>query len=89
MRSFAILLVLLASPLAARADDAPWPSSAFSPTYLTREPAPQFLCDSAVAEDCFRILAPRLTRDMTERDEGLCPSVPSTVKKPACDLDDR
>ena len=81
MRSLVILALLLA-PLAARAVDAPRPSAGVSPSYLTREPDSRLLCDSAVAEDCFRMLAPRLTHDMIERDDELCPSGADGTKNP-------
>lgn len=83
MRSLA-LLILLVAPLAARADNVPRHSAGVSPTYLAREPNPRMLCDSAVAEDCFRILAPRLTRDMVERNDEACPSAAGAIKTPGC-----
>ncbi|HEX5212891.1 MAG TPA: hypothetical protein VFW22_14290 [Pseudolabrys sp.] len=81
MRSL-VILILLVGPLAARADTVPRPSAGVSPTYLTRAGDPRLLCDSAVAEDCFRMLAPQLTRDMIERDDEACLS--ATTKSPDC-----
>lgn len=83
MRSL-VILILLVTPLAARADNVPRPSADVSPNYLTREPDPRLLCDSAVAEDCFRMLAPRLTRDMIERDDEACPPAAGAMKSPGC-----
>lgn len=77
MQSLAILILIVA-PLAARADGGLSPSAGVSPTYLTREPDPHMLCDSAVAEECFRMLARQLTRDMIEREAEPC------AKNPDC-----
>ena len=84
-----VILILLVTPLAALADSVPRPSAGVSPTYLTREPDPRLLCDSAVAEDCFRMLAPQLTRDMIERDDEPCPTAAGAAKGPDCGLRDR
>lgn len=83
MRSLAILFLIFA-PLVARADTVPRASAGVSPTYLTREADPRLLCDSAVAEECFRMLAPQLTRDMIERDDAPCAPATGAIRNPGC-----
>jgi len=85
MRRLAVL-VLLTVPLAARADGI----MRFQADDLHRDlkqlaaaAGSQFLCDSAVAEDCFRLLAHRLEirRILNERCEA---SIPERERSPEC-----
>ena len=83
MRSTVVLLVLLCIPFAARADDRA-PNSPDVPRPDIRFGRSPLLCDSAVAEDCFRFLIGR-----SELDGIVAPErepCAAGAKKPDCDL---
>ena len=83
MRRLAVL-VLLTVPLAARADGVIRSDDVHKAVKeLAAAAGSQFLCDSVVAEDCFRLLADRLEirRILNERCEA---SIPERERSPEC-----
>ena len=78
MRTFALLL-LLTLPLAAQAEDTVRAPTDIDKTVkqLRALIRPQILCDSVVAEDCFRMLSARIPQEPAATEEKPCASAPA------------
>jgi hypothetical protein len=78
MRTFTLLL-LLTLPLAARAEDATRAPDDIDKTMkqLRALAHPLILCDSVIAEDCFRMLSARIPQEPAATEEKPCLSAPA------------